>query len=185
MQMMNTTETICRICDGGHLHPQIRKNNVEYKDVQAEIDLACSVCDVCGSEQAAGNQLRANKRAMIKFKKTVDGLLTGEEVRAIREMLKLSQAEAAKVFGGGPVAFSKYENDDVAQSEAMDKMIRLAAELPTAFDHLARLAGIKRAITVSGWSVLEGLSQASTTQHRPKLRIVERKVNKELPRYAT
>jgi len=82
-------------------------------------------------------RLRTNKRAMIKFKKTVDGLLTGEQVRAVREKLKLSQSDAAKVFGGGPVAFSKYESDDVAQSEATDKMLRLASERPIAFEYLA------------------------------------------------
>lgn len=182
--MTTVDKAACRVCGNGHLHACIRKNNVEYKGVQAELDVSYSVCDGCSSEQAAGNQLRANKRAMIKFKKTVDGLLTGEEVREIREMLRLSQVEAAKVFGGGPVAFSKYENDDVAQSWAMDKMIRLAAEIPTAFDYLARQAGIKKAIAVSSWSMLDSLPATSTPQHRPKLRVVERKINNEPPRYA-
>lgn len=141
--MTTSDRAICRICGSGHLDSRVKKNMVEYKGVPGELDAVYSVCDGCGSEQAAGNQLRTNKRFMIKFKKTVDGLLTGKEVRAIREKLKLSQSDAALVFGGGPVAFSKYESDDVAQSEAMDKMIRLAAELPTAFEYLARQAGIE------------------------------------------
>ena len=33
--------------------------------------------------------------------------------------------QAARLLGGGPVAFSKYENDDVAQSESMDNLLRL------------------------------------------------------------
>jgi len=135
--MTTCARIVCRIRGDGHLDSRVKKNNVGYKGVESELDLMYSVCDVCGSEQAAGNQLRTNKRAMIKFKKTVDGLLTGEQVRAVREKLKLSQSDAAKVFGGGPVAFSKYESDDVAQSEATDKMLRLASELPIAFEYLA------------------------------------------------
>ena len=180
---MSTDNAICRICGEGHLHSLVRKNSVEYKGTQAEIDLVYSVCDTCGSEQATGDHLRANKRALIRFKKTVDGLLTGEEVRTIREMLKLSQADAAKVFGGGPVAFSKYENDDVAQSEAMDKMIRLAAELPTAFEYLVRHAGIVKGKEAPNWEVLTGQPPA-IAKSRAKPRLVTSVVNPEPPRWA-
>ena len=92
-------------------------------------------------------QTRVNKRLMIAFKKRVDGLLVGAEVQELRRKLGLSQAEAARVFGGGPVAFSKYENDEVTQSEAMDKLLRLAVELPPAFDLLRRRAGQSRLIS--------------------------------------
>ena len=78
------------------------------------------------------HQARDNKRRMVAFKKSVDGLLTGAEVRALRERLGLKQSDAARVFGGGVVAFSKYENDDVTQSEAMDKLMRLADRVPQA-----------------------------------------------------
>lgn len=141
---MNGSNALCPICGEGELHPQVRKNPVAYKGRTAELDLHGSFCDACGSEQADVAQTRANKRLMIAFKKRVDGLLIGAEVRALREKWGLSQAEAAQVFGGGPVAFSKYESDDVAQSEAMDKLLRLAAELPAALDRLRRQAGLGR-----------------------------------------
>ncbi|WP_339867525.1 type II toxin-antitoxin system MqsA family antitoxin [Pseudohongiella nitratireducens] len=175
---------VCRICGEGHLDIRVKKNMTYYKGTESELDLVYSVCNNCGSEQAADNQLRTNKRAKVKFKKSVDGLLTGGEVRAIREKLKLNQSEAALVFGGGPVAFSKYENDDVTQSEAMDKMIRLAAALPAAFDYLARQAGIKKMIAGTKWEALEGLTSVPTARHRPELRVVENKVNHEHPSYA-
>lgn len=133
---MNAHNDICPICGEGRLEPRIGKNAVEYRGRSAELEVAYSVCNACGSEQSDAAQLRANKRAMIAFRKRVDGLLTGAEVRALRERLGISQAEAARIFGGGPVAFSKYESDDVAQSEAMDKLLRLADALPAAFDYL-------------------------------------------------
>lgn len=181
--MKTADSAVCRICGNGHLNCHVKKTIAEYKGVEGELDLTYSVCDYCSSEQAAGTQLRTNKRAMIEFKKSVDGLLTGKEVRAIRERLRLSQADAAKVFGGGPVAFSKYESGDVNQSEGMDKLIRLAAELPIAFEYLARQAGIEKTITATDWENAEDWKPRSAPQRRPKLRIIGSKISSENPRY--
>lgn len=172
---MSDLDNLCPICGEGKLHPQIGKNPVEYKGQATELDLHFSLCEACGSEQANAAQTRANKRLMITFKKQVDGLLVGADVRALREQLGLSQAEAARVFGGGPVAFSKYESDDVAQSEAMDKLLRLASELPVAFDLLSIKAGVKHALVGEQWQdaecwVAEPRQQAES--RRPILRVV-------------
>jgi HTH-type transcriptional regulator/antitoxin MqsA len=142
---------MCPICAEGVLEPQQVTEHVEYKGHDAELALAYSICTACGSEQSDAAQLRANKRAMVAFKKRVDGLLTGAEVRRLRKQLNLSQEDAARVFGGGPVAFSKYEADDVAQSAAMDKLLRLAAEMPGAAARLFRQAGMEPALTVADW----------------------------------
>lgn len=138
----------CPICGEGSLHAKVGENSAEYKGQITILALHYSVCDECGSEQADAGQLRSNKRAMIAFKKSVDGLLSGAEVRSIREGLGISQSEAARIFGGGPVAFSKYETDDVAQSEAMDKLLRLVCEVPQALGYLrnprVRLAKLQK-----------------------------------------
>lgn len=139
--MTNNTLPICPICGEGRLHPLALTNAVEYKGQHASIPLLMTECDACGSEQAGQEEARANKRAMMAFRKQVDGLLSGAEIRALRDQLEISQAQAARIFGGGPVAFSKYENDDVAQSESMDKLIRVAGAIPAAFCWLANTAG--------------------------------------------
>ena len=139
---MSDSPTTCPLCAEGHLHEQVAQNRVEYKEHSAELDLHYSVCDFCGSEQSDARQLRTNKRSMIAFKKRVDGLMPGSEVRALRKRLGISQVDAARIFGGGPVAFSKYEADDVAQSEAMDKLLRLVEQFPDVLDYLRRNAGM-------------------------------------------
>lgn len=172
---MAKTGDPCRICGEGHLTVQVEKNPVEYKGVSEELDSYYSVCDACGSEQADVAQTRLNKRLMIAFKKRVDGLLGGAEVRALRERLGLSQAEAAQVFGGGPVAFSKYESDDVAQSEAMDKLLRLAGELPAAFELLCRRSGVMPVLAAEPWRNAEDWQMEPLVHvkgQRPKLRVV-------------
>jgi HTH-type transcriptional regulator/antitoxin MqsA len=135
---MPTPNDTCHLCSEGHLHALVDKNPVEYQGQSTLLDCHYSVCDFCGSEQADASQTRANKRNMIAFKKTVDGLLTGQEIKALRKRLGINQNQAALLFGGGPVAFSKYENDDVMQSESMDKLLRLADAVPAAFECLAQ-----------------------------------------------
>lgn len=133
---------ICPICGEGHLEHRVEKNSVEYSGQKALLDSQYSICDHCGSEQASPIQTRNNKRAMMAFKKRVDGLLTGAELKALRQRMGINQGEAAVIFGGGPVAFSKYESDDVMQSEAMDKLLRVAGEFPDVLRSLAQKAGI-------------------------------------------
>lgn len=135
--------SVCPICEEGNLESKVGSNEVEYKGQKTTLPIHFSECDSCGSEQASPIELRINKRIMIEFKKKVDGLLTGKEVKEIRIALRLTQAEAANVFGGGPVAFAKYEADDVAQSGAMDKLLRLAHAVPEASAYLKNNSACK------------------------------------------
>ena len=60
----------------------------------------------------------------------------------MRLHLGLSQEQAARMFGGGPVAFSKYENDDVIQSEPMNNLLKVSKRLPIAAAYLAKEANL-------------------------------------------
>ncbi len=59
--------------------------------------------------------------------------LTPLVIKAIREACGLSQQEAARVFGGGPKAFEKYETGEVAPSSSMTRLLLLAAKHPELF----------------------------------------------------
>ncbi|WP_286790788.1 MULTISPECIES: type II TA system antitoxin MqsA family protein [unclassified Pseudomonas] len=127
---------------------------------------------VTSGECYAGSlQLRDNKRALMAFKKQIDGLLSGSEIRALRENLRITQSEAARIFGGGPVAFAKYEADDVAQSESMDKLLRLALEVPDARRWLSEQAGLPLR-EVGVWTRVDGAVSVSRAKQRVHLRVV-------------
>lgn len=153
----------CPVCGEGHLSEQTAKNTVTYKGETIELDSLFAICDVCGIEQADSNHLLTNKRKMVAFKKQVEGLLTGSEVRAIRHRLNITQSKAAEIFGGGPVAFSKYEKDDVMQAESMDNLLRMASTLE-GFRNLQRIVEAKAKnpqhnnnlgdITVARWETI-------------------------------
>lgn len=134
------TDVLCEVCGEGHVVPLQGSNEVEYKGKQYAVPFRMSYCDACGSEFGSPADMRANKRAVIELQKQVDGLLEGHAIRHIRAMYKLSQEEAGRVFGGGPVAFSKYESNDIAQSTAMDNLLRAAQQIPGVVHFLAKRA---------------------------------------------
>ena len=58
--------------------------------------------------------------------------LTPDRIRAIRESLGLTQEEAGKLLGGGPRAFTKYENATLEPSTAANSLLRLLEGYPDA-----------------------------------------------------
>jgi len=78
------------------------------------------------------NLIRAAARREARAK-AKHAILTPLVIRAIREVCGLSQQAAARVFGGGPKAFEKYETGEVAPSSSMTRLLLLAAKRPNLF----------------------------------------------------
>lgn len=134
-----SNKTLCPLCGEGHLTPCTTETVTEYAGQQGKVTLRFTECDACGSEIAGEADSRANKRAVLAFRKSVDGLLSGADIRALRDKYGITQDQAARLFGGGPKAFSKYEADDVAHSAAMDTLLRLVLRSEEAFWELVAL----------------------------------------------
>lgn len=116
----------CPICGEGILSAHRDMQSQTYNAQTRELPFEYSECDCCGCVTTIDTQAKNNKKEMIKFKKDVDGLLSGSEIRKIRKSFGLSIKMAGLIFGGGPVAFSKYENDDLVHSTPMDSALRMA-----------------------------------------------------------
>ena len=140
-------KALCAICGEGHVTAQTRAVETEYKGTKTLLPMHYQLCDTCTSDYVGMAESKLNKRIVMAFRKQVEGLLTGDEITALRKQYQLTQAQAAKLFGGGPVAFSKYENDDVAQSEAMDTLLRLVRRSPAAFWALVEEKGLQADFT--------------------------------------
>ena len=139
--MMND-KTLCPLCGEGHLTPRTEETVTEYAGQEGKLTLHFAECNACGSEITDDADSRANKRAVLAFRKSVDGLLTGAEIRALREKFGITQDQAARLFGGGQKAFSKYESDDVAHAESMNNLLRLVLQNEDAFWELVALQGM-------------------------------------------
>lgn len=132
-----TTDLACPVCGEGRLHLDQTEKVMDIGGATWNVPFHAHWCDACGAQMGLNEDLKFNARAMRQTRKKHVGLLTGEEVRNCRKSLGLSQEQAAQLFGGGPVAFSKYENDEVAQSDAMDRLIWLVATFPALMIPLA------------------------------------------------
>lgn len=154
---MNHTHE-CPLCGEGTLQPRTYGRDMEHKGVMLSVEgLQYDYCPVCESETTSPAQMDHNaaliRAAFVAARarvKAEQGLLTGAEIRCVRETLGITQKQAAKIFGGGPIAFAKYEAEDVVQSAAMDKLLRVSNAVPAAAEWLAERAGetLRRAVEV-------------------------------------
>lgn len=134
----------CPVCEEGHLHEARFAGDFKHGDRMVHVDdLECYRCDACGADPVLEEQIRRNHLKVADAKRRLDGLLSGGEVKAIRELLHLSQNEAAELFGGGANAFSKYERGDVLQSKPMDRLLRLTARFPFLLNALREECGME------------------------------------------
>ena len=154
-------KALCAICGEGHVTALTRAVETEYKGAKALLPMHYQQCDTCTSDYAGMAESKLNKRIVMAFRKQIDGLLTGDEITALRRQYRLTQAQAAQLFGGGPVAFSKYEKDDVAQSEAMDTLLRLVRRSPEAFWALVEEKGLQAEFTQQRASVRSSMQAAA------------------------
>ena len=64
------------------------------------------------------------------------GLLSADEIRAIRERYGLTQAELARLLRLGGNTVSRWEAGRNVQTGAMDVLLRLIRDLPGSLDYL-------------------------------------------------
>jgi HTH-type transcriptional regulator/antitoxin MqsA len=130
--------TLCPACGEGNLSSSSNLAPLSYKGVEEDVPYYFSSCDSCGSELADKSDIVKNNRIANAFYKKVDGFLSGTDLKQLRKHYGLTQEQSALLFGGGKVAFSRYENDDICQSSAMDSLIRLCLDNPYNFILLAK-----------------------------------------------
>lgn len=129
------TNITCEFCKSSNVSVALYSDEIEFKGLRLHLENLeeghCLDCDYKfeSPEMHDRNLMKVRatftkERANLKKKQN---LLSGEEIRSIRNSLGLTQKDASLVFGGGANAFSKYENEEVVQSAAMDKLIRLAS----------------------------------------------------------
>lgn len=129
----------CEVCGDGTMHLEMHFADVEYKGHTGRIKAYSLQCDNCKADVVSAAEQLENKREWIRFKKTVDHIPTGAEIASMRKRNNLTQQQAGTLFGGGVVAFSKYENDDVIPDDAMVNLLKLATIFPDTVQRLKHL----------------------------------------------
>jgi putative zinc finger/helix-turn-helix YgiT family protein len=111
--------------------------NGEAINVPAASHLRCPSCDEVLLRFREASQLREDAIAIYRKR---HGLLSADEIRALREHLGLTQAELARLLHLGANTISRWESGRNVQTEAMEMLLRLIRDLPGSLDYLRKHA---------------------------------------------
>jgi HTH-type transcriptional regulator/antitoxin MqsA len=135
----------CAQCGKPGLTFRRRPEIFTYKGATLKIDsYGVFACPTCGEEYLDHVLIQETEPQIRNWQRQVDGLLTTEEIKAIRKKIGVSQAEFSRILGGGPKSFAKYETGVVNQSAAMDQLLRLIRDVPGVWKNLKGQAEEKR-----------------------------------------
>jgi len=128
---------ICPICQTGCLETTVKNKTFEYKGKSITIpNYKIYYCSVCEDGIVDNKTLKETEKILTDFRRKVDGLLTSDEIKAIREKYGLTQKEFAELLDVGEKTFTRYENGQVTQSRAMDILLRYLNDDPSVIEKL-------------------------------------------------
>lgn len=122
----------CVRCGGG----------IERRPLQVDIKVASrraipvtglfAACASCGEVYFAPGEADAAARTAATIVREREGLLTSDEIIALRSTLGLTQVELERVLGVGPKTVVRWERGTVFQSRAVDTLLRVLRAVPAA-----------------------------------------------------
>ena len=133
MKILNRVRKLCTSCMEEHdvQTVLIRESNV-FKGVPVEYDAEYFYCDKADETYADEQQISANDIAMKNAYRVASGLLTSDQIAAIRARYGISQSDLCLLLGWGAKTITRYESHQV-QDIAHDTILRKLASDPEWF----------------------------------------------------
>ncbi len=97
-------------------------------------------CPKCGEGLFSLQEAEALRLGAFDIYRRTHGLLSADEIRAIRERYGLTQAELARLLRLGGNTVSRWEAERNVQTAAMDVLLRLIRDLPGSLEYLRKHA---------------------------------------------
>jgi len=107
--------------------------NGEEIVVPSAAHLKCPGCGEIVLRSLEAKRLHEDAIAIYRKKR---GLLSADEIRAIRERFGLTQADLSRLLRLGANSVSRWESGRNVQTAAMDMLLRLIRDLPGSIDYL-------------------------------------------------
>lgn len=131
------TSRPCMHCEAGHMRLDTRDVTVSLGDLSKVVkDVHGWFCDQCDeiefADAASAERYAAASDALLTEKKARQSA----EIRRIRKKLRLTQQEAADIFGGGVNAFSRYELGKVEPPRSVVKLLEVLGRHPDLLDEV-------------------------------------------------
>lgn len=137
------TERPCPACHQAALAEAVREKFFNPSGKTVKVKLRISRCPACGMELINAEQRRENLQRLRARKGEYGPLLLGEEIVALRKKYGLTQRAAAKIFGKGLIAFSRYENEASYPDLSTTKLLKQAIDRPDVLKSLADEEGVE------------------------------------------
>jgi putative zinc finger/helix-turn-helix YgiT family protein len=97
-------------------------------------------CPKCGEVVLRFQDSKRLGEDAIAIYRKKHGLLSADEIRAIRERFKLTQADLARLLRLGANTISRWESGRNVQTAAMDILLRMIRDLPHSIEYLRDLS---------------------------------------------
>jgi putative zinc finger/helix-turn-helix YgiT family protein len=111
--------------------------NGEEIAVPAVVHLGCPNCNEVVLRLQDAKRLGEDAIALYRKK---HGLLSADEIRALRELFGLTQVDLARLLRLGANTVSRWEAGRNVQTASMDMLLRLLRDLPGSLDYVRRHA---------------------------------------------
>lgn len=100
-------------------------------------------CSKCGEEYLNGAMMDDSQRRASAVIRAEDGLLTPDDILAVRRKYGLSQAQLERLIGAGEKTVVRWERGTVAQNKTADTLLRVLGDHPEVVAQLARERKVK------------------------------------------
>ncbi len=138
-----TAESVCPACKAGQLHAITRTRDFRPRGRLVTVELLGSRCVACGVETTRATHHDENLRRLAARKGQYGDTLLGEEIVGLRKRYGLTQLAAARLFGKGKIAFSRYENEATYPDASTTLLLTMAIDLQDSLKWLADKAGVE------------------------------------------
>lgn len=122
----------CPVCGEMELVHDVRDVSYTYKGETTSIpQVDADFCPACGEYLAGPAETRRVMQLMKEFTKEVNASIVDPRyISEVRSRLRLNQQDAARLFGGGVNAFSRYETGKSKPPLALVQLFRILDRHP-------------------------------------------------------
>lgn len=118
----------CPFCESARLTEQdeIAEFNDRKNSVRLPYYKLLTECLDCNEHFESPAQRMENGKRIAEARSVARGAPTATQIRKLRQDWGMTIAEAGALFGGGEIAFAKYEKGEIVPVQSMSKLLRLA-----------------------------------------------------------
>ena len=146
----------CPFCGEESYQHQTKPLKLQYKSYSITVKQPGYWCNKCNEGVIGGEDRIATQKELQTFRAKVDGLLSPDEIKSIREKLNLTQQKASEIFGGGINAFSRYERGETPIPKPLSQLLQLLSVHPNLFAELNQMASIAHSKNIKKQNIALG-----------------------------